>query len=114
LKILNEEMNWGLTAFPSCTSILNRVQKSGYSTYVEPSSEDYPESYALIVDESMMIGSEKLLLSPGVPSAKKEALSLKIDEVRVLDMEVKKSWNSETAREEFDKVETGWALHPPV
>ena len=47
----------------------------------------------------MMIGSEKLLLSPGVPSAKKEVSSLKIDELRVLDMEVKKSWNSETVNE---------------
>ncbi|MDR0612022.1 MAG: hypothetical protein LBG45_00765 [Dysgonamonadaceae bacterium] len=49
LKALNEELNWDLTEFPSYTSILNRIQKSGYSTYRETDSGDYPDGYALIM-----------------------------------------------------------------
>jgi hypothetical protein len=49
---------------PSINSIANWVQKSGYSLYKETGAEDYPEGYALIVDESMMVGSEKLFLTP--------------------------------------------------
>ncbi|MDR0612021.1 MAG: hypothetical protein LBG45_00760 [Dysgonamonadaceae bacterium] len=60
----------------------------------------------------MMIGSEKLLLSPGVPSVKSGVSSLRLEDVRVLGMEVKKSWNSETVREEFDKVENRMGAPP--
>ena len=37
-----------------------------------------------------MIGSEKLLLTLGVPAAKKVEKSLLPEDVRILDMEVKK------------------------
>ena len=104
-RILNEELDLGLTEFPSCTSILNRVQKSGYHTYTETDFKEYPEGYALIMDESMMVGSEKLLLTPGLPSAKTGDSSLTIEDVQVLDMEVKTSWNSASTGEELSKVE---------
>ena len=114
MKILNEELNWGLSKFPSCTGILNRVQKSGYSIYEETDSLVYAEGYALTVDESMMVGSEKLLLTMGVPAAKKEEESLMPEDVRILDMEIKKSWNSEGIREAFSKVGKKWKRHRPV
>ena len=110
--MLNEEPGWGLAAFPSYTGILGWVQKSGYASCEEAASEDYPEGYALIVDESMMIGSEKLLLSRGVPSVKSGASSLRLEDIRVLDMEVKKSWNSEAVKEESGKVENRMGALP--
>jgi hypothetical protein len=105
LEVLNEEFDLGLTEFFSYTSILNWVQKSGYHKYTETDFREYSEGYTVIIDESMMLGSEKLLLILGVPSAKTRDSSLTIEDVRVLDMEVKTSWNSASIGEELSKVE---------
>jgi hypothetical protein len=90
---------------PSYNSIANWVQKSGYCLYKETDSKDISGDYALIVDESMMIGSEKLLLTLGVPALKTGESSLKEGDVHVLDMSVKTSWNGESIKEVFEGVE---------
>lgn len=50
--------------------------------------------YAGIVDESMMIGSEKLLLTIGIPAEHQER-PLDCSDVRILDLAVANSWNGE-------------------
>jgi len=50
--------------------------------------------YAQIVDESMMIGSEKLLLTLGVP-AKHKGRPLHSNDVNILNIAVANSWNAE-------------------
>jgi hypothetical protein len=81
------------------------VQKSGYAPYEATDSKDFPEEYALIIDESMMIGSEKLLLTLAVPAEKTGERALIESDVRVLDMSVKTSWNGARIKEVFDGVE---------
>lgn len=56
------------------------------------------EEYAMIVDDSMMIGSQKLLLTLGIPSQHKEKPLYQKD-VFTLDMAVSSSWNSEGVKE---------------
>jgi transposase-like protein len=102
--MLNRLLGWQLESIPSPNSIKNWAQKSGYSIYEDTDSRDFPEGYAAIVDESMMVGSEKLLLTPGVPSARTKEEALSAGDVRVLNMRVKPSWNSAGTGEVFESV----------
>jgi hypothetical protein len=74
--------------------------------------DDTEHDCAVIMDESMMIGSEKLLLIMGVPALKTGEKSLTAGDVRILDMEVKKSWNSAGMGEELDKVKKKMGTAP--
>jgi hypothetical protein len=51
-------------------------------------------NYAQIIDESMMIGSEKLLLTLGIP-AEHQGRPLKYNDINFLKMAVAESWNGE-------------------
>jgi hypothetical protein len=51
--------------------------------------------YAQIIDESMMIGSEQLLLTLGVPAAH-QGRPLNCGDVSISDMAVAGSWNGES------------------
>jgi hypothetical protein len=57
------------------------------------------------VDESMTVGSEKLLLTSGAAPEKRGDKSLTEGDVRVLDMSVKRSWNSAGIGEVCEKTE---------
>jgi hypothetical protein len=105
LTLLNDIQHWHLEEIPGANSISNRVQKSGYCVYKETGGKDFPEGYATIADESMMIGSEKLLLTLGVPPVKQGAASLQQGDVRVLDMSVRRSWNGASISAVFTGVE---------
>ena len=97
---------------PSYNSIANWVQKTGYALYAEMDSKELPEEYALIVDESMMVGSEKLLLTLGVSAIKTGEKALTESDVRVLDMSVKSSWNGDSIKEIFDRIEKKMGTPP--
>jgi hypothetical protein len=60
--------------------------------------------YARVIDESMMIGSEKLLLFLGVKSGKERAGSLRYEDVKVLDISVRPSWDTEAAKSVLEKT----------
>ena len=66
LEIVNEFLGSYLDGLldkvPSYTTIGYWVQRLGLSVYNESHKRFKNKRYALIVDESMMIGSEKLLL----------------------------------------------------
>lgn len=86
-------------------SIKNWVEKSGYSIYNEPKEKYYGEDYAIITDESMMLGSEKLLLTLGVKAHKDNDGALSFQETEVLDISVKRSWNGEKIKGVFADIE---------
>jgi hypothetical protein len=98
---------------PSHTSIANWSAKCGYYEYTNMQKEDIPDRHALIIDESMMAGSEKLMLVLGVPADKSTDQSLTTGDVKVLHMAVQKSWNSEDIGNMLEEVKekTG---SPPV
>ena len=103
LGILKELLNWDLD-IPCHNSIENWVKKSGLSIYKEPKNKNRTEGdYALVVDESMMIGSQKILLTLGM-KAEHEGSPLSHGDVEVLGMSVRQSWNSEAVCSELDDV----------
>jgi len=95
IKYLDAKLGWNLTEIPSYNSIKNWVEKSGYALYKEPELRTYIGDYAKIADESMMIGSEKLLLTLGVKADKENNRALTLNDVEVLNISVRKSWNSQ-------------------
>jgi hypothetical protein len=112
LEVLNRLHRWQLDGLPSPGSIAGWVQKSGYHLYQERGSVAFSEGYAVIVDESMMVGSEKLLLTLGVPAVKRGMRSLTEGDVQVLDMSVRSSWNSASIGAVFAGVEARMASPP--
>lgn len=98
LEIVNDALGGILGPIPSHNSIENWVKKYGLDVYNTPKKSIKPEDYAMIVDESMMIGSEKLLLTLGVP-AKHSGAPLTHQDVSVLDISVSSSWNGEEIKD---------------
>lgn len=93
LKIVNGAFDGILGRIPSRNTIENWVKKCGLDIYNSPKSAHESDKYAMIVDESMMIGSEKLLLTLGVP-ALHNGTPLSLEDVSILDIAVSSSWNS--------------------
>jgi hypothetical protein len=60
------------------------------------------KEYAEVVDESMMIGSEKLLMTLAVP-AKHSGAPINHADVSLLRMGVSESWKGETVKDELEK-----------
>lgn len=60
-------------------------------------------NYAAIIDESMMIGGEKLLFTVGVPALHQERL-LRSGDTQILDIAVARSWNGEGIKERLEVV----------
>jgi len=109
---LNNKLQWGLEEVPCYVSIKNWVEKSGYLIYCDSELRTQSSDYATIVDESMMIGSEKLLLTLGVKSDKTDARPLIFNDVDVLDISVQKSWNSTSIAAVFTKIEEKMGRFP--
>ena len=59
--------------------------------------------YALIVDESMMIGSEKMLLTLAV-AADNIGMAITEKDISIVDISIAKSWNGKTIQEVLEKV----------
>jgi uncharacterized protein YoxC len=94
IEFLNELLGWHLPSIPCFRTVQNWLEKSGYAVYTEPKKEEFSEGYACIVDESMMMGGQKLLLTLGVLPSKSSETALTFGDVTVLDMSVQSSWNS--------------------
>ncbi len=95
LCIVSQTLGWDFPSVPCHNSIENWVKKSGLALYQEPDQPLDPTDYALITDESMMIGSEKLMLTLGVKATKTDEQPLGHQHVQVLNISVKPSWNSQ-------------------
>lgn len=87
-------MDWDSYAKPSPTTIRNWVMRCGY--YALKYTRDLKGDYVVIIDESIQIGKEKLLLMLGVKAAAGQCRSapLQGSDVEVLGMEVQNSWTS--------------------
>lgn len=94
LKIFNDALGGVLGQTPNRNTIENWVKKCGLGIYNTPKNTQKSKDYALVVDDSMMMGSEKLLLTLGIP-AKHQGSPLTGKDVSILDMSVSSSWNGE-------------------
>lgn len=102
-NILNEFMGNVFGKVPAYTTIGYWTQELGLSVYRESCTLFKDKQYALIVDESMMIGSEKLLLTLAVPAINSGAAITEKDVV-IVDISIAKSWNGTTIKDTLEKV----------
>lgn len=94
LDIINEVLNNFLGEIPCYTTIGIWMKKCGLKVYETAEKSVQDTDYALITDESMMIGREKLLLTVAVP-AEHQGRPLSCSDISVVDMAVAPSWNGE-------------------
>lgn len=98
LEIINDAFEGILGRIPSRNTIENWIKKCGLDIYNHPHHLDKSNDYAMIIDESMMIGSEKLLVTQGIPACHK-GTPVKEKDVCILDMSVSSSWDSEGVKD---------------
>ena len=103
LEIVNETFEGILGTIPSYNTIGNWIKKYGLDVYNLSGKSLKDKSYAGVVDESMMIGSEKLLVTLAVPSAH-QGRPLCHDDVSVLGMSVSTSWTGEGVNAQLEKA----------
>jgi len=94
LSVINDTFDGLLGTIPCYNTIENWVKKCGLKVYETSGVSLQNVDYAEVVDESMMIGSEKLLLTLGVP-AEHQGRPLNCEDVCVLDIAIADSWNGE-------------------
>ena len=102
-NILNEFMGNVFGKVPAYTTIGYWTQELGLSVYKESCSLFREKRYALIVDESMMIGSEKLLLTLAMPAAN-AGYAITEKDVTIVDISIAKSWNGTSIKNVLEKV----------
>jgi hypothetical protein len=112
LDIINEVFEGILGKIPCPNSIDNWMRKCGLDTYERSTSELSDKAYAQIVDESMMIGGNKLVLTLAAP-ALHLGRPLTHSDVSVIGIDAAKSFNSamisDILKDSAQKVG-----HPPV
>ena len=104
MNVINEVFDNLLGKIPCHNTISNWVKKCGFDAYQKSGELLQGTDYAKIIDESMMIGEEKLLLTIGVP-AEHQGHPLECSDANVLDVAVAKSWNGEKVKEQLKKAE---------
>jgi len=105
LKYLNDVFGLELERIPCANSIENWVKKMGYHIYHQTPREFADKEYAEIIDESMMLGSEKMLLTLGVAAEKKEQKSLQHNDIKILDISVAEKWNAAAVMQKLGEIE---------
>lgn len=93
-----------LGRIPSKSSIENWIKKIGYDLYTCSEVRYKSVEYGLIVDESMVIGQERLLVILGIEAEKTAPDALRLTDVTVLFMGVRPSWTGVGIAEEIKKV----------
>ncbi len=103
LEIINQTFKGLFGKVSNHNTIENWVKKCGLKVYEDAGQSFKNVDYAQIVDDSMMIGSEKLLLTIGIP-AKHQKRPLNYSDVSILDIAIAKSWNGEKIGEQLVKA----------
>jgi hypothetical protein len=102
LEVFNKCLNNPLGKLPGYTTIHNWIKKYGLDVYQSCGEAHKGKAYAEVVDESMMIGSEKLLVTLGIP-ARHPKRPLRHSDVSMLRMAVSESWTGSAVKDELDK-----------
>lgn len=103
LNVMNDVFEGLLGRIPCYNSIENWVKKCGLHVYETASEPLQDTQYAQIVDESMMIGSEKLLVTMGIP-AQHQGRPLSCTDVNLLSIAAAESWSGEGVEKELKKA----------
>ena len=98
------ELGIQTSELPSKSSVENWVQKVGLYAYSQYDTNLYESAYCIILDESMVIGQERMMVVLGMPAAKERQTAVCLPDVRILAMEVKPSWTGEDVKQLVEKV----------
>jgi hypothetical protein len=88
------QLNYGIFKgdLPSKSSIDNWIQKVGYDDYMNCGEDVYKDDYGIIMDESMVIGQQRMMVVLGLPAIKTSEEASNLSTVRLLYMAVRPSW----------------------
>ena len=103
LEIFTELLGDAFGKAPCYNTVENWVKKLGLSVY----QDDQPykdKKFAMVVDESIAINGQKLLLTLGVPS-EHQGRPLRHEDVTVLDMSVSKGFNGDDVQDRIKAAE---------
>ena len=81
------------------------MKKLGLSVYENDRTPCRGGKYAVVVDESIFINSEKLLLLLGIP-ARHKGEPVKHEDVTVIGMKVGKTFNGDDIKQEIEEAAT--------
>ncbi len=101
IGIFEEVIGDPLGKLPCYNSVANWVRKLGLSVYEDDAPHGH--KYAHIIDESIMINKEKLLMVLGVP-AEHTGSPLNHDDVTVLGMHIGEGFKREDVKEAIEKA----------
>lgn len=99
LELLNGHLQLGLKRIPCANTIQNWVSKMGLFFMESLENELFGKQVSLIIDESIRLGQEKLLLILCVPFEKTGEGGLRFEDIRVVYMKGATSWNGEKISE---------------
>ena len=103
LEIFTELLGDAFGKAPYYNTVENWVKKLGLSVY----QDDQPykdKKFAMVVDESIAMNGQKLLLTLGVPSEHR-GRPLRHEDVTVLDMSVSKGFNGDDVQDRIEAAE---------
>ena len=105
LEYLRQSAGLDIAEVPCKSSIENWVKKCGYYLYEHPDLLIYSTGYALIIDECLVIGQERMLVILAVREGKEGEVALCLSGAQILLMEVKRSWSGDEIAKRIEKVE---------
>lgn len=105
LQYLRTSCGLDISEIPCKSSIENWVKKCGHYLYEHPDLSIYSQGYALIIDECLVIGQERMLVILAVAANKDVPTALCLPDAQVLLIEARRSWTSTQIKERIEKVE---------
>lgn len=110
LEIFNEALEGKCGKVPSYNTVENWMKKLGLSTY-ENDSKPTDKKFACIIDESIMVNREKLLLILGIP-ANHLGRPIKHEDVTVIGMKSSGGFKGDDIKQEIEKSIEGIGAKP--
>lgn len=104
LGLLNNYFHLGLVKLPCANTVQNWVSKVGLYSLVKAPSKLIGQQVSLIIDESIRLGQEKLLLVLQCPWIKRTKEALSFIDVEVVYMKGSKSWKGEEIAKELQEA----------
>jgi hypothetical protein len=102
--LLYLQTEWALSIdVPSKSSVVGWVEKVGCYQYEHP-PQPTTAPYALLVDECMVIGGQRLVVILGLPAQKAEVGATRFEQVWLLSLAVRASWTGEAIKDQLEKV----------
>ena len=111
LEIFGEVFEGKCGKVPCYNTVENWMKKLGLSVYENDRTPCRGGKYAVVVDESIFINSEKLLLLLGIP-ARHKGEPVKHEDVTVIGMKVSKAFNGDDIKQEIEEAATKAGRNP--